>query len=117
LHHKKSTETLSVKRTIFWVAMVCSSERVQCFRGMYSLHLQGRVVSQERDQQSKRASQSRFVISKRSWALQVLILLAIIRLKHINPAKVILLFVLSTSAIMLVGFKLYLNLKTLCVKL
>jgi hypothetical protein len=64
----KSTKTVSVKRTIFWVAMSCSAERVRCFGGIYGSNLQGPVVSQERNQQKEPAS---FVESIRSFEKQL----------------------------------------------
>jgi hypothetical protein len=37
---------MTTKSTGFWVATPCSSERVQCFRGTWHFHLQGKRVSQ-----------------------------------------------------------------------
>jgi hypothetical protein len=41
---------VTMKSTVLWVAIPCSSERAQCFKGVYYHHFQGRRVSQERNQ-------------------------------------------------------------------
>jgi hypothetical protein len=45
-----------VKTTVFWVLAPCSSEIVRRFGGTYCLKLQGRIVSQARNQQKQATS-------------------------------------------------------------
>jgi hypothetical protein len=48
-------ETFNKKSTAFWVVMPCSSETVHHFKGIYFLHLEGRRVSQGRNQHNQAA--------------------------------------------------------------
>jgi hypothetical protein len=45
---------MTMKRTVLCVLTPCSPENTQCFEGTYRLHLQGRKVSQARNQQEVR---------------------------------------------------------------
>jgi hypothetical protein len=47
---------VTVKSTIFWVVTPYSSERARHFVGTYRLHLQGRIVSQARNQRKQEPS-------------------------------------------------------------
>jgi hypothetical protein len=55
-----------LKNTVLWVIMPCSSEKARRFGGTYSLHLQGRRVSQARRQLKQAVSRDPHVESQAS---------------------------------------------------
>jgi hypothetical protein len=62
---------LTMKSTFFWVVMLCSVERHQCFGGTYCLHLRSpKSAKQETSsQQAKFAMKMEAATSSNCWAL------------------------------------------------